>query len=118
MSAKTIIVTGASRGIGQAVALQALRNFDCNVVAVARTEKGLAELRAIVQDEGLCERKGRPVLETITGDITCENVVKKVVARGLEIWGRIDGVVANAGYALFVCCSWNDRINHSSQRSV
>ncbi|CAG8445162.1 9866_t:CDS:2 [Scutellospora calospora] len=89
---KSIIVTGASRGIGRATTLQLLK-LNSNVTAVARSSEDLKNLKTHV--ENVLGVKGR--LETVTGDITEEPVVEEVVKRCVERWGGIDGIIANAG---------------------
>ncbi|CAG8449673.1 14260_t:CDS:2 [Acaulospora colombiana] len=93
---KSIIVTGASRGIGRAVTLQLLKNFNSNVVAIARSEKDLSSLKVHVEEDlGL---KGR--LEIVIGDVADENVAEQAVQKSLNAWGKLDGVVANAGISI------------------
>lgn len=90
---KVVIVTGASRGIGRATALQLLQHYNSNVIAVARSNQDLNDLKSHAENElGV---KGR--LETVTGDITEEHIVEEAVKKCLDRWGRIDGIIANAG---------------------
>ncbi|CAG8807419.1 325_t:CDS:2 [Gigaspora margarita] len=90
---KVVIVTGASRGIGRATTLQLLQHFNSNVIAVARSNQDLCDLKN--HAENVLGMKGR--LETVTGDITEEHIIEEVVKKCLEQWGRIDGIIANAG---------------------
>ncbi|CAG8441107.1 6963_t:CDS:2 [Diversispora eburnea] len=93
ISPKSIIVTGASRGLGRATTLQLLKYFNSNVIAVARSGKDLKDLKLYVEkDLGL---KGK--LEIIEGDITEDKVVNQVVQKSLDTWGSLDGIIANAG---------------------
>ncbi|KAI8576141.1 hypothetical protein K450DRAFT_258207 [Umbelopsis ramanniana AG] len=92
MSQPVLIVTGASRGIGKAVALSAIKSLNANVLAVARSKDLLEVLK---QDVDKCG-KGH-CLEIVVGDLTDERVVTRAIDRAIDRWGRIDGVVANAG---------------------
>ncbi|CAG8841313.1 26608_t:CDS:2, partial [Racocetra persica] len=90
---KVVIVTGASRGIGRATALQLLQHYNSNVIAVARSNQDLNDLKSHAENELGVE--GR--LEIVTGDITEEHIVEEIVKKCLDRWGRIDGIIANAG---------------------
>jgi 3-oxoacyl-[acyl-carrier protein] reductase len=86
---RTLIVTGASSGIGRALALLAARER-YGVVAVARRAGRLDELARSVRDGG-----GRCV--TVAGDVTAREVPARIVDAALRAFGRIDVVVNNAG---------------------
>jgi NAD(P)-dependent dehydrogenase (short-subunit alcohol dehydrogenase family) len=92
MSQPVVIVTGASRGIGKAVALAAIQSLNANVLAVARSKDLLDILK---QDVDKCGKSHS--LEIVIGDLTDEKVVTRAIDRAVDKWGRIDGVVANAG---------------------
>jgi NADP-dependent 3-hydroxy acid dehydrogenase YdfG len=92
MSQPVIIVTGASRGIGRAVAFNAVTSLNANVVAVARSKDLLDTLKHEL------EQSGKPhSLEIVVGDLTDEKIAMRAVDRAIDRWGRIDGLVANAG---------------------
>jgi NADP-dependent 3-hydroxy acid dehydrogenase YdfG len=82
------IVTGASRGIGKAIALL-LALQGAKVVAVARSEAELEELTHKTQ--GLC----------IVADISNEEDANYVVQETLSRFGRLDILVCNAGVGSF-----------------
>jgi 3-oxoacyl-[acyl-carrier protein] reductase len=86
---KVAVVTGASRGIGKAIA-QSLLNEGCAVAICGRNAK---RLNAAVSD---LSKAGSRVLGVPT-DVTDEAAVIKFVARTLEAFGRIDILVNNAG---------------------
>ncbi len=50
MKDQVIVITGASRGIGQATALR-LARAGAQIVAVARSADGLAETRSLIESE-------------------------------------------------------------------
>ncbi len=87
---KTIIISGASRGIGRATALL-LAKEGANVVATARNTVDLNSLVA--------ESDGRIV--GVTGDVANETDMAAVVQTALARFGRIDVVINNAGYGVF-----------------
>lgn len=87
---KTIIISGASRGIGRAAALLLAQN-GANVIATARSAEELQSLEA--------ESGGKII--GIPGDIASETDVQRVVQAALDRFGRIDVVINNAGYGIF-----------------
>lgn len=86
---KVAIVTGASKGIGRAIAL-GYAEAGAHLVLVART-KGLLESLA-----GEVRALGRRALAVVT-DVTEEDQVSAMVERAKEAFGRIDVLVNNAG---------------------
>ncbi len=89
LKGKTAVVTGASRGIGRAVALK-FAEEGAQVIAVARNEENLVSLSAEFERKGLgCT--------TIAADISSESQCIEVVRKTLELSGKIDVLVNNAG---------------------
>lgn len=86
---RTVIVTGASRGIGRATALRLAHDFD-NVVLVARNADDLADCALSV------EQSGTKAL-TLSKDLRSPESAAEVVASAIEATGRIDAVVNIAG---------------------
>ena len=87
LSGKAIIVTGAGRGIGRAVAKD-LTGAGARLVLVARTEP---ELRR------LAEELGEDRVAVVAGDVTDAATAAAAVARAAEWGGGVDGLVNNAG---------------------
>jgi 3-oxoacyl-[acyl-carrier protein] reductase len=89
LSERTAIVTGASRGIGKAIALR-LAAAGAKVACVARSADKLKETAdAIVAAGGAAE--------VHPCDVTDSAAVSKLVEELAEKWGGIDIVVNNAG---------------------
>lgn len=89
LTGKVVLVTGASRGIGYAAALEAARR-GAHVVAVARTVGGLEELDDAIQEAG-----GSSTL--VPFDLRDGDAIDRLGAAIFERWGHLDGLVANAG---------------------
>ncbi len=89
MTAKTIIITGASRGLGLAAARDAA-NLGANVVLFARSAEKL-------EQEALAIRDGGGKALAVSGDISQEADCRRVVERTIAHFGRIDALVNNAG---------------------
>ncbi len=86
---KVCIVTGASRGIGKAIALRLAREGS-RVELVARSRAALAELA-----------RGQPTLTAHVCDVTVPAEVETTVATILASRGRVDVLVNNAGIGVF-----------------
>jgi len=86
---KVVVVTGASLGIGKALTLMLLEK-GAKVVASSRSEKKLEALRAAVA-------RWQDALFTTTCDVSRQDDVEAMVAAGVKHFGKIDGLVNNAG---------------------
>jgi NADP-dependent 3-hydroxy acid dehydrogenase YdfG len=90
---KSILITGASKGIGRVLALL-LAEAGNAVGLVARSAAELNSLKTEIEAKG-----GKA--EVFVGDVGDENLAKRAVATMLEQFGRLDIVVNNAGYGIF-----------------
>lgn len=91
MSRTSCLLTGAGRGIGRAVALR-LTRAGMDVLAVARTEADLKETASLCR-----EHPGR--CEIYPADVTCPDEVAAAAGRCVELFGRLDVLINNAGVA-------------------
>jgi 3-oxoacyl-[acyl-carrier protein] reductase len=91
---KVAIVTGASRGIGRAIALD-LAGHGANLAIVARSSAALEETAAAAR----ALHAGLEV-EPIVADVTDPKAIDAAVAATLARFGWIDFAVANAGQAV------------------
>lgn len=89
---KTVIVTGASSGIGRETAI-AFAHADANLVLVSRNEKALNALAAELAP------LGRRIL-VIPTDVTQRATVEAMVQRAAAEMGSVDILVNNAGLGL------------------
>ena len=89
LDGKVALVTGASRGLGRAMAL-GLAEAGADVAVVSRTKKAL---NALVEEIRALGRRGL----SIRADVTDRDEVEELVRRTMEAFGRIDILVNNAG---------------------
>ena len=94
LEGKVSVVTGASRGIGRAIAL-GLADAGSNVAVAARTESDLETL--VKEIEGL----GRKALSVPT-DVLDRTAIETLLDRSIDELGGLDVLVNNAGGTRFV----------------
>ena len=95
LKGKTLFVTGASRGIGLAVALRAARD-GANVAIAAKTETPHPKLPGTIHTAAAeIEAAGGRAL-ALTVDVREEGAVSDAIARTAEHFGGIDIVVNTA----------------------
>jgi NAD(P)-dependent dehydrogenase (short-subunit alcohol dehydrogenase family) len=88
VSEQVVVVTGASSGLGRAIA-QAAGERGAKVVVTGRNEEALSNAVSEI------ERTGSEAL-SVPADCTDQDQVERVVAQAIERFGRIDTYVANA----------------------
>ena len=86
---RVALVTGASRGIGRAIALD-LARAGAHVVALARTQGGLEELDDAIRAEG-------SEATLVPCDLKDFDAIDRLGAALHERWGKLDVLVGNAG---------------------
>ena len=88
----TVLVTGASRGIGRAIALQLARDGFCVVVHGSKPSAALDETLELITQAG---GKARP----LTFDVCDREAAQQALLADVEANGAYYGIVANAGIA-------------------
>jgi short-subunit dehydrogenase len=89
---KIVIITGASSGIGEAIAREFAMNGS-SVVLAARSEE---KLSAIVEDIKGPNCQAMYVKTDVTNETDCKNLIEKTV----EKFGSVDILVNNAGISM------------------
>jgi NAD(P)-dependent dehydrogenase (short-subunit alcohol dehydrogenase family) len=84
-SEKIVIVTGGGSGIGRAAALRLARQGD-KVLVTGRRPGPIEETAA-----------GHANIAGLVADAASAEDAKRTIARAVDIWGRVDAVVNNAG---------------------
>ncbi|AKT42435.1 SDR family oxidoreductase [Chondromyces crocatus] len=94
---RVVFITGASRGIGRAVALACAREGAHIVVAaktdVAENPKIPGTIHDVAKEVEALGRQALPIKLDVRDDAACEQAVAKAVER----FGRVDALVNNAG---------------------
>lgn len=89
LDGKTAVVTGAGRGLGKAMA-KAMAQAGAELVCAARTQAQIDQTIQEIQEAG-----GRAM--AVQTDVTDSVQVDRLVDRCIDVYGKIDIMVANAG---------------------
>jgi 3-oxoacyl-[acyl-carrier protein] reductase len=89
LTGQTAIITGASQGLGKAMAIELARN-GARVACVARSAEKLADTVNLITQAG-------GAAEAFACDVKNKESVEKVVDGVAENWGRLDILINNAG---------------------
>jgi short-subunit dehydrogenase len=90
---KVVLITGASSGIGEALARQ-LGQAGAKLTITARRGELLASLAQKIAAGGVA----RPM--ALTCDVTRDGDLERAVAETVRQWDRLDVVIANAGFGV------------------
>lgn len=90
MNDKVAIVTGGAQGIGNAIALKFLENGMRVTIADIDEEAGA---------EAIDRLKEHGDVFFVPTDVAQENQVQNMVIKTVDLWGRVDSLVNNAGIA-------------------
>lgn len=95
LAGKTLFITGASRGIGKAIALRAARD-GANIVIAAKTTEAHPKLPGTIYTAAKeIEEAGGKALACVV-DIRDEAQIAAAVAKAVETFGGIDILINNA----------------------
>lgn len=89
LAGKVVVITGASSGIGKAIALKLAEN-GAKVVLGARRKEKIAALADQI-------RKANGEAEYVAIDVKKKEDLRTLVQAGLNAYGRIDVIINNAG---------------------
>jgi short-subunit dehydrogenase len=90
---KAVLITGASSGIGEALAWQ-LGQAGAHLTLTARRADVLDALARRMAGAG----QAQPLV--VAADVTRDGDVERAVAESTRRWGRLDAVIANAGFGV------------------
>jgi short-subunit dehydrogenase len=90
---KSVLITGASSGIGEELAVQ-LAAAGAKLVLAARRREQLEVLAAKIVQAG----RSKPVVAEC--DVTRDGDLERAVEAGVRAWGKLDIAIANAGFGV------------------
>ena len=90
LKGKTAIVTGASKGIGKAIAIK-LADCGANISLVGRDEEKLEIVKNIINKSS----NDKSII--IPRDVSNLNSFNKIVSDTISKWGKVDFLINNAG---------------------
>ena len=90
---KSVLITGASSGIGEELAVQ-LAALGSKLTLTARRRDRLESLAVRIASSGVV----RPVIDEC--DVTRDGDVERAVEAAVSVWGKLDVSIANAGYGV------------------
>ena len=91
LTGRAALVTGSSRGIGRAIALQLARQGASIAINYLRNEDAAKEVQATIRSY-----EGQAVL--LRGDVSDPEQAERVVDMAQDAFGRLDILVNNAGF--------------------
>jgi NAD(P)-dependent dehydrogenase (short-subunit alcohol dehydrogenase family) len=98
LAGKVVLVTGAGRGIGLAIArLAAMEGAKLVLVDAGVDAEGQGPDPGVVQAVVAALRSEGAEVEAFDDDVAAPGVIDRIIARTLERWGQLDGVVHAAG---------------------
>jgi 3-oxoacyl-[acyl-carrier protein] reductase len=93
LSGKSALITGASRGIGRAIASR-LGRMGASVAVCARNREALERAAAALREQGI---RTLPIV----ADITRTDDIERMIAQACDQLGEIEILVNNAGIGVF-----------------
>lgn len=93
LNEKSVIVTGASRGIGCAV-VKLLARHGAKVLGVSRSKDDLLKLKSELESNGLG-------IDIISADLCDREENEKVISKAVSLYGTVDFLINNAGVGYF-----------------
>src|SRR6266478_6166803 len=94
LQGKNVLITGASSGIGQAIAIRFAAE-GANVAINYRSGAEQADATRAMAQAARTEGGGRDIV--VQADVSSEDQVKQMVATTIAEFGRLDVMVNNAG---------------------
>jgi glucose 1-dehydrogenase len=92
-SGRVAVITGSSKGIGKAIAIE----FAANGYKVVLNARGESELYEAVKDVKESAKGGEERVTSLAGDISQEDVCNSLLDHTMKSFGRIDVLINNAG---------------------
>jgi citronellol/citronellal dehydrogenase len=117
LAGKTLLITGASRGIGLAIALRAARD-GANIAVLAKTQQAHPKLEGTIYTaaDAITKAGGRAL--ALACDIRFEQQVEAAVAETAKTFGGIDILVNNASAIALTPAETTDMKRYDLMQSI
>lgn len=92
---KTVLITGASRGIGQAIAVE-LGKQGAQIIVAAKTAEPHPKLEGTIHSAAEAIEKAGGKALAVTMDVRSEESIKSALEKGVDTFGGIDILINNA----------------------
>lgn len=97
LTGKSVLITGASKGIGKATAISFATAGCSKILLAARSD--LADVETAVKDAAKKANRPQPVVHTLKVDVTSEDSVRVAAEAAADLLGgSLDVLINNAGY--------------------
>lgn len=97
LTGKSVLITGASRGIGKATAISFAIAGCSKILLAARSD--LADVETAVKDAARKANRPQPLVHSLKVDVTSEDSVREAAETAADILGgSLDVLINNAGY--------------------
>ena len=117
LTGRTVLVTGASRGIGKAIAVRLARE-GANVVIAAKSDTPHPKLPGTIHETAAAVKAAGGKALALKLDVRDETAVNAVVAAAAERFGGLDAVVNNAGAIALTNVEHTDAKRYDLMQSV
>jgi NAD(P)-dependent dehydrogenase (short-subunit alcohol dehydrogenase family) len=98
MHGKVVAITGASKGIGRAMAISYAQAGASGIAILARSSSGLSETSDAVHEAAKLAGHEAPKVVQIVADVTDETLVASAAHRVESSFGKLDILINNAAY--------------------
>ena len=95
LKGKTVVITGASRGIGKGIGLRAAQD-GANIVILAKSDRPHAKMEGTIYTAAEEMRQAGGKALPLKCDIRNEESVRECIEKAVEVFGGIDIVINNA----------------------
>lgn len=98
LAGKSLLITGASKGIGRAIAISYAKAGASSIAILARSEAALHQVALDMLSAARAAKRAPPKIMACTIDVTSRQSVEETATDIEKAFGHIDILINNAGY--------------------